>query len=275
MSVARGSLTDPFICANWGDTSDPYFKDHIQFWINEPRGYAARPPRVASGERTAVVIVAGQSNSVAHGVGGAFSPVNAGKVDSLSIFNGGVYEGKDPGPNVDGPAISWLYRFADKLISAGKYDRVIMVPIGMGSASVANFAPGGVLGNFIPVAVRRCMSLSLPITAILWQQGERENMDGVSQAIYQSTLQAVIDASRTAGVTAPWLVGKSTMLSGITSSPIRAALAAVVNNIDVFAGADTDTLGGTTYREPGLTHFNPNGCDAAAALWYAALNAVV
>jgi hypothetical protein len=192
-----------------------------------------------------------------------------------SIFNGGLYEGKDPGPNVDGIGTSWLYRFADRLRGSAQYDRVIMVPVGMGSAAARYFAPNGVVGNFIPVAVKRLASLGLPVTAFLWQQGERDGGEGTSTAQYADALRSIMQASRDAGSVAPWLIGKSTYQGGVISNSIRLACDQLVNNADVFPGADTDTLVGTTYREAGLTHFNSLGCEFAAALWQTALNVAV
>lgn len=54
---------------------------------------------------------------------------------------------------------------------------------------------------------------------------------------------------------------------------IRAALGAVVNGVDIFAGADSDPLT-TGYRQPSIPHFNDAGSVAAANLWVSAIRAV-
>jgi hypothetical protein len=243
----------------------------IPYWRIEPRGYASRSPRLVSGENTGVFVVMGQSNGAAYGSGSLITPTNASKVDTLSIFDGGMYEGKDPGPNMDGLGTSWLYRLADRLIPGNFYDRVIMLPIAMGSALCIDYTPGGVLEHFGPVAHRRCAALDIPISGFLWQQGEGDG--GMGTAAYKALLQSVIDTTREAGSTAPWFIGKSTYSGGVTSATVRAACAEIVDNVDIFAGADTDTLTGA-YRSDGV-HFNETGCIAAAGLWQSAITAVL
>lgn len=273
MIGSNGSTADPYLALNWS-SNHSHIPMRLPYWYTLPTGYAARSPRVVPAQRTAAFVVLGQSNAAAYGVGAAHVPVNSAVVDSLSIFNGGIYEGKDPGPNMDGPGISWLYRFADLLITAGHYDRVIMVPAAMGSARCADYAPGGVLQRFPAVAHRRLAAIGLPVTAYLWQQGESDGGGTVSAAQYQAMLQAIIDGSRLAGSAAPWLIGKSTYSLGVTSAEVRAGCAAVVNGTDVFNGADTDTLT-AAYRAADNVHFSATGCASAASLWRAAVVAAL
>lgn len=262
-------IRDPFTCLKL-NSSNVLFQMRLPYWT-KPTGYPKSNPRLDPSERTGVFIVAGQSNAAAYGVGAAFVAAHPTKIDSISMFDGGVYKGQDPGANIDGTGTSWLFRFADRLIWGGQFDHVIMVPIAMGSSSINDWEPGGVLSDFIPVAHRRCEALGMPVTALLWQQGESDGT--MATATYQAKLQSVIDNSRAEGFNAPWFVAKSTYVAGNAYPNVRNACAAIVNGIDVFAGPDTDTLTGTTYREPGLTHFNGNGCDHAAALWEGIISA--
>lgn len=273
MRSVAGCDTDPFVAADWGN-QDIYFQPRLHYWRRPPVGYAQRSIRLDPAENTGVYIAMGQSNAAAYGEGTLFTPINSAKVDSFSTFNGGMFEGKDPGPNVDGPGTSWMYRLADKLITAGVHQRVIIVPLGMGSAACAYFKPNGPLGRFFPSAHYRLAALGIPITAILWQQGEREGQLGFTQAQYQADLQSVIDHTREVGFSGPWLVGKSTMSGFSTSAAVRAACDAVVNGVDVFAGADTDSLGGAN-RDAGGTHFSATGVDGAATLWQNAIVAAL
>lgn len=273
MTFARGSLSDPFIAANWSNP-DIYFQARLVYWRFGPGSYSARSPRIDPAIRTGVFLVAGQSNGAAYAVGAPYIPTNAAVVDSLSIFDGGVYEGKDPGPNMDGTGTSWLYRLADKLIASSVYDRVIMIPAAMGSAASDYYMADGPLVGFIPSAHRRCQSMGMNITAILWQQGERDGGTGVTTDQYVENLQSIIAICRAAGCDAPWLVAKSTYQGNVTSGAIRAACDQLVDGVDVFAGPDTDALGGVTYRAD-TTHFNAVGADAAATLWMNAITAAL
>lgn len=261
---------DDWSIANWGDTTI-YFPERVHYWRDDPVGYNLREASISPSERNGVFLVAGQSNAAAYGSGLPFAPENKGKVDSFSAFNGKMYEGKDPGPNMDGTGSSWLYRLADKLISEGYYQRVIMVPLAMGSARADYYLPGAVLGKFIPVAVKRLADLGIPITGVLWQQGESDGGANTARGQYVQTLSAIISQSKEAGLRSPWLIGKSTYQGGKQNNVVRDACADLVNGIDILSGADTDALKGDRFRSEGLTHFNAAGLDAAANLWLRAI----
>lgn len=220
----------------------------------------------------ATFIVAGQSNGANYSTGSLYSPTNATKVDNLNPLDGATYHGSDPALGASGDMASWLFRFADLLIATGLYSRVVMVPVAVGATSILQWAPGGPIADRLGAAAARCANVGLAVTAILWQQGEADT--SMATADYKSNLMAMIAAIRARGLAAPWLIGKSTYNGGVTSASVRAACSEVVNGTDIFAGADTDTLTGTTYREPTLVHFNEAGISAAAALWRDAVSAV-
>ncbi|MCY1538983.1 hypothetical protein D9M68_745490 [compost metagenome] len=121
------------------------------------------------------------------------------------------------------------------------------------------------------VASRRCRALELPTPTYVWQQGESSHATSIAD--YLTPLRAIIASVRDEDMnSARWLIGKSTWSTdGVTyktSPTTREACAAAVNNVDIFAGADTDTLLGPTYRSAaGGLHFTAAGADAAAQLW--------
>lgn len=109
--------------------------------------------------------------------------------------------------------------------------------------------------------------------AILWQQGETDAWGSTSTAAYQAALGQVIHAFRNEGVTAPFFVALTSHITigGEREDPgdaadVRAAQTVIVNGVDIFQGADTDTLD-DTYRAHG-THFNSTGQDTHAELWF-------
>jgi hypothetical protein len=264
---ATASSTDPLrIAASVGALA-----------YQEP-GRARRDPRQVAGEDTLVFVAAGQSNIANTATGGTYTPTHASKIDNLNFLDGGTYAAADPLIGGNGTLACWLTRFADKLIADGRCDRVILVPVAVGATSVAAWAPGGAYNDHLKVAARRCQEVGLTISAFLWQQGENDCASGMNQATYAGYLSGVIATPRALGFNAPWLIGKSTVIDATptTSSAIRAACAAAVNGTDVFAGADTDGLYGSTYRETvGNIHFNAVGSDAAATLWKTAVVAAL
>src|SRR5688572_704963 len=88
---------DDLVIADWSHP-DGAFQGRLQYWQTLPEGYEERSLAREEGERTAVFIVSGQSNSVGYGTGELYVPRHAAKVDSYSIFSRKLYEGKEPGP---------------------------------------------------------------------------------------------------------------------------------------------------------------------------------
>lgn len=246
--------------------------------FNSPDGKTQVYPGPLAGETIGAFIIAGQSVSGGW-VNADYTPSNS-KVHNLNIYTGGMYHAADPmlggnngkmfgssfgfDPNASG---AWGCQLADKLINAGKYTRVILVPAWCGGASVADYA--STYEDRIITADRRLKSVGITPTAVLWGQGEEDNILGTSQASCTSALNSVINSVRSSGVTCPWLIAQESYVGGTTSAAVRAAQASVVTGT-IYQGPDADTLG-SSYRYDG-THWNAAGADAYAALWQAAIN---
>lgn len=236
-------------------------------------GKSIRDPRLASGQNTGVFIVAGQSNGANYTVGAAYTQTNPTKIDVLSIYDGGTYAATEPllgceTYGSDQTRGNVFTQVADQLISAGIFQRVILIPIAIGGTPVNLWTTS--FGDRLMVAFKRAQAVGLTVTAVLWQQGESD--PATSQASYQADLNTVIAKPRAAGFNAPWFVAKCTYFTGTTSAAVRAAQAAIVNGTNIFAGPDTDTLG-STYRYDNA-HFSSTGATSAATLWKNAIDAV-
>lgn len=208
---------------------------------------------------------------------GFYTPTNSSKVDQINPMNGEMLVGVDPlvGPAVadasSNRATSFL-RMADQLVSAGKYQRVILIPAAVGGTTVAMWAD--TLHQFITDAYRRAAALGIPITGILWQLGETDNVAGTSQASYQASFNTLRAKIVAAGCTAPWVLAKSTYVpGGATSAAVRAAITALVDGVNTLAGPDFDTLGSSNRYDD--QHWNSTGNAAAAALWTSAVQATL
>jgi hypothetical protein len=261
---------------NLGTPTDP-FAAKILDLAHRPFSDASdrdqRSPRLVAGDRTLVLIAAGQSNIANYMDTASFYTVtNTAKVDNLNFLDGGVYDFGTKVLGADGIYGIWLGKLADLMIDDDFYDRVIIVPLGVGNSYVSDWAAGN-LRDHILVAQRRCAALGLTPDAIMWQQGE--NDDAITQADYTSRLQVVIDRARSEFPPVPWLLAKSTLHAGATIATVRAAIDAMVDGETIFAGPDTDALTGLTNRKADLTHFNLTGGMAAAALWQTSLLAVL
>ncbi|MGO7541864.1 sialate O-acetylesterase [Rhizobium ruizarguesonis] len=233
------------------------------------------------GPRTAVIVVIGQSLSV-NEVPTPYVPVNT-NIDQLNLYDGKLYRAKDPllGINVSGGLVTdlrgtWMLRMADKLITAGYFDRVILVPMAVGNTRAdqwASEATAPFLFNKINVVALRLRDAGLPCTAIMWGQGESDTSAGTSQASYTASMQKVIAEFNHAIPGCPILVAIESYYYGSTSAAVVAAQAAVVNGTTVFAGENVDSIGsGGRYDN---THLNETGADQRATLAVAALMAAL
>ncbi|MDO3431201.1 sialate O-acetylesterase [Rhizobium sp. CBN3] len=228
-------------------------------------------------DRTAVIVFIGQSLSV-NSVKWAYTPVNA-DIDQLNIWDGKLYKAKDPLLGINGGSNgggTWLLRMADKLISDGHYDRVIIVPMAVGNTNIGQWSDP----NLAPYLFRRINTVGLrmrdaglPCTAIMWGQGESDTRDGTSQASYAASLQKVIAEFKRAIPGCPMLVAQESYIYGTTSPAILAAQASVVNNTTVFAGENVELIGPSGRYDN--THLNDAGADQRATLAVAALVAAL
>ena len=108
---------------------------------------------------------------------------------------------------------------------------------------------------------------------ILWEQGTGDTDAGTSQAAYQASWQEMRAAIDALGFTGKWFVAQESLTAGgVTSAAVRAAQAALVDNVRVFALGDTDALGGANRQVDGI-HFSDAGNAAVATLFRPAIAA--
>lgn len=191
-------------------------------------------------------------------------------------------------------------RTADAMVTTGKCARVIIEPIAVNGTSIADWN-GGVYGLRLSVAIRRIAQRISPnkcgdaniSCAVLWGQGETDNINGTSQATYTAGLNSLIATGNAVATSlgwsatwGRWLVARQTFYNGFgTNAGLQAAQAAVVNGTQVFAGANADALQGNVCgpaanvacRTPDPSHFSDNGSYSYAVGptngWQAALHA--
>lgn len=258
-------------------TPDPFLAPLFNAVLELSRvGKVRSFPGLRPGEVTGNFMLAGQS-LIAGSSEGLYTPTNANFVDNLNQFNGEIVKASDPlvGASLaDSPLrqASPFTRVADQLVTAGDFDRVVLTPAAYGGTTIAQWDAD--LHKHIINGYRRSVALGIPITAILWQLGETDNALGTSQASYYASFVSMRTKVIAAGCTAPWILAKSTYIpGGLTSAAIRAAITALVDNVNIFAGPDCDTLNGT-YRYDDQ-HWNAAGNAAAAALWTSAIRAAL
>jgi hypothetical protein len=228
------------------------------------------------GERSAVLLTFGQSNSAN---AGRDRYIPAGKVANFNIHNGKCYLAEDPLLGPDGSGGSVWGVLADKLISAGEYDRVLLIPFGIGASSLAQWQTSGFLHPILKKASEAVKEQGIEPTQVLWHQGEADAKIGTTEVEYISMFGSLVDALRSYGVEAPVYPAVATHCQMFAapdeahlqrSKVIRSAQQRLPELDGVFAGPNTDVLQGPLYRHDNC-HFNARGMQAHADLWLKAL----
>jgi hypothetical protein len=270
-------------------TPDPYFLVDYNFGagnFNYPwqvtAGRAVRSQTIDPTKKTLILIMAGASNT------GHISPTlypitNSSVIDSFNLYDGEIYDASDGlfGASFSGPASTsrgiLAARVADKIVTAGSFDRVIIAAIGIAGSAMADWAPGGRLYDRVGVVMRRLKAkgITAATTGVTFTYvlglGENDNTQGISQATFTTGLNAMIAKLIAEGMTGRIFINRETWINGATSAAIQAAQAAVVNGTNVFQGGNLDTLDATNRFDN--THFSDAGAAAAVTLIYNAMHA--
>lgn len=274
-TFGRASATDPYILTE--AAAGRGFQD--------VGGRTQVNPTLVGGQKTAVIIAVGESTIANYD---ATNNLTCGTVDytatnstaqELDIYNGGIYQAKDPLLGNQSCGGSLLGRLADDLINASVFARVIVVPIAVGGVTMSEWATSGDLSNRISVALGRLVAAGLTsgtsLMAIV-QDGANDNVQGTSQASWEASFNSMVSANP--GIPF-WFVAESTYDNGSASSTIQAAQAAVINGTTILAGPNLDSLTGTSCSASACrqasdnTHFTAAGSSSAASLWETAIAA--
>jgi len=228
-----------------------------------------RPCGPISG-KTAVIVVHGQSNAANFG-SARHSAREA--VDNFDAATGKCFAAVDPLLGSDGIGGSFATRLGDILIQAGRYDRVILVPLARGGASLSFLNNEGAV--LITNGIPKLKAAGLTPTHILFQQGETDAVSTTTTEEYASLLHQLVKRFRAAGFDAPFYLSRSAKCDYVEPNNIAAVragqLSAVDEALNIRPGPDTDTIGNEG-RSPDGCHMNEAGTLANAGLWAAFIN---
>ena len=218
-------------------------------------------------EKTAIIVVHGQSNA---GNYGSTRHTAREAVDNFDPATGKCFAAADPLLGADGVGGSFATRLGDILIQAGRYDRVIVVPLAVGGASLSgvNNEKAELLTN----AISKLKAAGLTPTHLLFQQGETDATSTTTAEQYVPLLHQLVKRFRAAGFDAPFYLSRSAKCNYAepkNMAAVRAGqLSAVDEALNIRPGPDTDTIGNEG-RSPDGCHMNEAGTLANAALWAA------
>lgn len=243
-----------------------------------------------------VFVIAGQSNSANYG-----EAKNRTLTGLVAAFGGTNWQlAADPEPGAGGKKGSFMPVFGDAMV-AQFHVPVGLVPMGIGSTSVREWLPAGIVftnpptltGNVVAVAPGQWESTGKifqnfcarmkqfgprGFRAVLWHQGESDGRQAkpecsLAGGLYYEYLGRVIeDSRRETGWAAPWFVAQASYHNpGDPANPeLRAAQKALWDEGVARPGPDTDTLTGAMREKNGQgIHLSAAGLQAHGHLWAA------
>jgi len=257
--------------------------------LTDTTGKTARSLAINGGIKTLVMICAGQSLQTDL-ITDTFNPVNGTVLDNFCWFNGTCFAATTPllGTSWNGSiatSVNYNHKVADGLITNGKFDRVIIVPVNLSGTTVDIWARDGTFSEAAGY-YRMILAAALKLAAvgitpstpgvkflIKWNQGESDTQQSTTQVNYTNSfnlMKSQIDAV----LPVKWTVAKETWFVGAVSSAVQAAQVALVNGTTIFAGEDMDGNINATGRVGDNTHLNAAGGNTATTLGIAAITAI-
>jgi len=217
-------------------------------------------------ERTAIIVIHGQSNAANYG---SSRYVARHAVDNFDPATGKCFAAADPLLGADGIGGNFGTPLGDILIETGRYERVIVVPIAVAGASLATL--NHEFAYRIENAILKLKAAGLTPTHFLFQQGEKDAVLTTTEVQYVSALHQLVARFRAAGFDAPFYLSRSAkcdIAEPKNLAAVRSAQGAAINAaLKIRLGPDTDTIGNDGRNPDDGCHMNQAGTLANAALW--------
>lgn len=218
--------------------------------------------------RTLVKFILGQSMTINEGPT-PYTPANA-SVHQLDPYTGKALKAKDPliGCWTINGGHNWNTREADQLVTDGAFERVILVPLAVGSSKVEDWGPSGTLNQRLVCAALWAKHFGWhqnPDVSMIvgWDQGHANST--TPAAAYQAEFNQVRNTLIGLGLDLPWFIALTSYANGVISSTLPIAEAALIDNVKVFQGPNCDQFG-AGYRLADTVHKNDAGIIAKANL---------
>jgi len=233
------------------------------------------------GGRTAVLLVAGQSNSGNFG-GERHRSRHGDKV--VNFYNGSCFVAASPLLGSDGTRGEYWTLLGNLLVDTGAFDTVVLAPVAVNGSLVSRWARGGDLHSVMLDALAHLRKAGYRVTHMLWHQGEADYVAGTSEGDYRQRFLSLVDALRGLNVTAPVYVSvASKCLEASNGGPrthapdnpiARAQSKLADTQKGILPGPNTDALLDDSDRYDDC-HFGGSGARKTAEAWIGLLRASV
>jgi len=215
-------------------------------------------------KRNLVVLILGQSNAANYCQGENDSVKNI-----FMYFRKELYKAKDPILGASGNSGSiWIPVF-EGILNRIDLDSILMVNIAQGSSSVKDWQPGGVHHALLQETMEGLQQRTLSPDLVLWQQGEQDNLNGMSKEGYLSAFRKIHMVLKSFDKELPVLISITSFhprSKTPVNSRIREAQCELIEEDEMlFAGPDTD-LYIDDCRYDGI-HFSIKGMNLISRDW--------
>jgi hypothetical protein len=253
-------------------TLDGYTLDAQDRMVGDAKKPAVACPKQT--DRTAVLLVLGQSNAANYG-GQRFASKHGDKI--VNFFDGQCYVAASPLLGSGGIMGEFWTELGNHLIGSGKFDFVVIAPVAYAGSAVERWARGGDLNAVLVDTLSKIKADGYAITHVLWDQGEADYVVGTSEDAYRERLLSMIDTLRGEGITAPVYLSiaskcldprkRGTRQPHSADNPVvRAQLALSSGAGNIRRGVNTDTLLDGLDRYDGC-HIGGGGAEKVARAW--------
>ena len=218
----------------------------------------------------AVFLIIGQSNAANHG---ATRHACSKPAFNFNPFDGLCYRASDPLLGATGDLGSPWCLLADALIARGFARSILLCPLAVGGATVAEWAPGGPYHHRMTYSLKRLQAAGFRPSHVFWHQGEADALYGTSAEAYGRSFTALALSLRGLGVRCPIHVAIASYFAvpagyEARQAVIRAAQHSLIDDASgILLGPDTDSI---KDRYDG-SHMGDIGLLAHALAWEAAL----
>lgn len=219
--------------------------------------------------RTAVVLVAGQSNAANYGNTAARS-AHGGAV--VNFFGGRCFIAQSPLLGASGEWGDAWTSLGNKLVESGAFDAVVIVPAAIGGTAAQQWTQEGryhaVLDDTVAEAQR-----SYRFTQVIWFQGETDYYAHTPPQAYRAQLLDIIGGLRNRGVTAPVYMTVATRCEAIAPDWRASNEIAVVQKAlgssgpAMRLGVDADRLLASREDRHDNCHLSRSGVEKLSAAW--------
>jgi lysophospholipase L1-like esterase len=221
-----------------------------------------------------VLFTFGQSNSANYG---QISHLYKARNAVYNYSNGHLYRAQDPLVGASGNGASVWGRVGDLLIDEHIARKVTIIPIGIGSVKVGDWAKSGKLYTLLEQTLDDLVKRGIKIDYICWHQGESDNIANTPTETYIKSFLSIREAFRSRGLQAPFIVAVVSYHPeclaeghGISQDIRNAQIKLAKDYDDIFPGPDTDKLNQLYMRADGV-HFSYLGQQLHAKLWVKAI----